>query len=70
MPNKIQSVLFNKKYYTLKNSRKWLKHNDLKYDDLDITDNFYRFRQMNPKKNKKYYTFHVTTGIMYIITQS
>lgn len=63
----LQSVLFNKKYYNLSKSINYLKRMGLKYDKVDITNNFYRFRQKTPKKNKKYYTLPIDKGILYIL---
>ena len=47
--SKIQSMLFNKKYYNQKEAKQWLKDNNLKpIKRVDITKNFYRYRIRQP----------------------
>ena len=46
---KIQSVLINNNIYTLDEATQWIKDNKFKIKQIDITDNYYRFRQLNPK---------------------
>jgi len=65
----IQSVLFNKKYYSLQNCYDWLIRNNLKIPTfIDETKKYYRFRQVNPNYKKYYYrTKEITPGIKFII---
>ena len=52
--SKVQSVLMRlKKYPSIKDARKWLKKNKYKYDKVDASDEYWRFRQIDPKKFKK-----------------
>jgi hypothetical protein len=46
---KIQSVLINNNIYTLDEATQWIKDNKFKIKQIDITDNYYRFRQLNPQ---------------------
>jgi hypothetical protein len=52
----IQSILLNKDYYTLKSATKFIYDNNFKVKKVDITDNWFRFRQVSPTtmKNKGY----------------
>lgn len=52
----IQSIIFEKDKYNVKNAKKWLKENNYKYPKVDRTENYYRFQQINPNyiESKKY----------------
>lgn len=55
----IQSIIFNKQYWTIPESQKWLYDNNLKLlkgKMIDITKNFYRFRIKDPKQFKYFRT--------------
>jgi hypothetical protein len=50
----IQTVLFPKKQWTIKEAIQWLKNHNLKYDDIDSNKpTMIHFRQKDPKKLKK-----------------
>jgi len=49
MTYKIQSVIFNKHHYTFNDAKKFVKKNGYKIGRIDITKNYYRFRQLEPK---------------------
>ena len=64
----IQSIIFNKKYYTLYRAKMWLReHNKLYVVDEKI--NYYRFRQIDPLNFKKgsFRTRRITDGISLIL---
>lgn len=44
----VQSVIFNKTKWDAKRARKWLKENKHKSSKIDITDDYIRFRQIEP----------------------
>ena len=54
----IQSVVFPKKYFTLRESKLWLKKHghttSYRGKGVHITPTQYRFRQLPPSKFKKY----------------
>ena len=53
--SKIQSVLFDRKKWTMADARKWLKMNRMKpIKSVDKTTNFYRYRLYSPKKFKRF----------------
>jgi hypothetical protein len=54
MPTVIQSIMFKKQYWTLKRAKAWLKEHGYDRTGVDETDNYYRFRQVDPDEfNKK-----------------
>ena len=65
--NNIQSVLISRKY-SFKKALDFIKSKRFKHYKVDITDRFFRFRQHEPKLNKRYTTVKSSTaGIEYII---
>lgn len=51
---KLQSIIFNKQYFSLKESMEWILQNGYSlFGKVDETKHFYRFRQNNPKMLKK-----------------
>lgn len=67
-----QSILIPRSSYTLKQAVAWLIKNEFVFPKVDETDNYYRFRQYTPNKNKKHYTEAIpkTRGIKAIIELS
>lgn len=69
----VQSVIFEKDKYNIKDAKKWLKENNYKYPKVDKQNNYYRFQQINPdyiesKKYNKYITKNLdNSGIKLII---
>jgi hypothetical protein len=45
----VQSVIFDKDKYKIPAARKWLKENKYISPKVDIKENFYRFRQLDPQ---------------------
>lgn len=50
---KVQSIIFDKKKFSLHLSKEWLKKHGYKNKGLDDTENFFHFRQFNPTSLKK-----------------
>jgi len=50
--SRIQSIIFDKMYWTQGQAESWLQHHGFKNDKIDITENTYRFRQFHPSVNK------------------
>lgn len=64
----IQSVLLSKKYFTFRKSLDWIKSNGFKSYKVDITNNFFRYRQFDPSSYKRHITRKSRTpGVEYII---
>lgn len=51
--SKIQSVIFSVMKFNVQDSTEWLKNHGFKYNKVDLTDNYIRYRQENPEKLKK-----------------
>lgn len=61
---KVQSVLFNRKYFTLEKAVNFLANKNLKHTKVDKTENYWRFRQINPAELRaKGYTHYVNKEI-------
>lgn len=52
--SKVQSILFDKKKFSEKKAKDWLKKHKYKTVKMHVTDNYIRFRQVEPNKLKKY----------------
>lgn len=67
----VQSVLIPKSKYTLSEANKWINKNNLKKTfygkPVDITNNFYRFRQKKPNRNMSYVSKRIKNGIILIL---
>ena len=57
----VQSVIFDNKMYTIDDAKFLLKANDLKCKKIDITKNYIRFRQEDPKDLHKMGLYNVKT---------
>lgn len=67
MSSVVQSVLINKHNFTLNEAKKWLKENGFRFYKVDETENFYRFRQVEPKGFKYYRIKKITDNIELVI---
>lgn len=66
----VQSVIFNKKYYTEEQARKWLHSHSFRTNfkpKPHITDNFIRYRQFEPPTGGNYITKLIGKGVELII---
>lgn len=63
----VQSVLFDSHKWTIPRAKKWLTDNNYKIIKVHTTDNFHRFRQINPNPDKKYRTINIGNGIELLI---
>lgn len=72
----VQSILFNKKVVPYFDAISYLKENGFKYSKVDETTNYFRFRQFDPERYKKYahdigksvkYTTRVVGPIEFVI---
>lgn len=64
--SQIQSIIFDKNYYSLSKAKKWLKKNNF-ITDLDEKPLTYRFRQLDPKIFNKLRTMSILEGIKFIV---
>jgi hypothetical protein len=67
-PSSVQSVLFSRNLWTIRNAKMWLRKHSLKTPTPDITENYYRFRQFRPDGDRyRTIPFGQKTGIKAII---
>ena len=63
----IQSILFNKRLWNLKDARRWLRQHKFKSRKGDENKTILRFRQVTPNKKYRYRTITLTKGIKAIV---
>ena len=70
----IQSVIFNKKSFTLGQAKSWIKRKKFKQSFRNYngrkpeeTKHYWRFRQEAPAKYEKYYMKKVIDGVFYVM---
>lgn len=65
----IQTIIFEKSKFSLKEAKDWLKKNGKKIPDVDETEDSYRFRQQDPGKfkEKSFRTISLTDGVKAVI---
>ena len=63
----LQSIIIPKNKYSLSEAKQWIRDHGHKVTfygkTVDITENFYRFRQAAPKKNVQYFIKTLPGGI-------
>jgi len=65
----IISILFDKKKFSKKKAKKYLKEKNLKaIKNVHVTDRYYRYRINDAIKGRSYQTWRMSTpGVLYII---
>jgi hypothetical protein len=64
----IHSILFDKNYYTIKQTKDYLRLHDMKpIKKVHITTNFYRYRLIDPKIFKSFSTKSISPHIKIVI---
>jgi len=68
----VQSVLIHKNLYNKNEAINFIKNNNFKFKKIDTTQNYYRFRQIDPKyiENqgfKNYKIKKIKNGIMLVL---
>ena len=59
----VQSVIFPKSVFTQKKAIGWLQKHNYDHDKVDATDNYYRFRQVDPVPGGSFYTVRLHNGV-------
>ena len=68
MASQIQAVLFNKKYWDIKNCKKWLEtHNLSPIKKVHTTENYHRFRLAQPSSFKHFIIKKYSNHIEFVI---
>lgn len=63
----IQSILLDKNIWKKDKAIKWIKMNKFKHKKIDVTQNYYRFRQSNPNKFSKFRIKNIKNGIKLVL---
>ena len=64
---KVQTVLIPKHDFTLQEAVDWLESHHFGHRKVDITEDFFRFRQMRPIHGGRYVTKTLPNGIEIVI---
>jgi hypothetical protein len=67
MPSRIQSILFDKRYFTVEQAINWLKKYRRIPTKVHETKKYYRFRQFNPDSTKKHRIITLAEGVKAVI---
>jgi hypothetical protein len=62
----VQSVLISTQY-SIKDAKDWIINHGFKIKKIDITEHFYRFRQENPDKFKRFRIKKIAPGIEFVL---
>lgn len=69
--NMIQSVIFPKEKFDQKKAEEWLQSHKFRTTfrkkGVDITENFYRYRQKDPNQFIRFRTLVLNNGIQFIV---
>ncbi len=66
-PSEIQSILFDRNIWTLKEARRWLKEHDFQYRIYERTKNYYRFPQLPVENFERFRIKDFGKGIKAVI---
>jgi hypothetical protein len=59
----LQTILIPRSKFSLSDAVVWMKEHNYEHHKVDITGNFYRFRQVAPEHYGRYYTVKLPNGI-------
>lgn len=62
----LEAILFDKAYFTKNEAFKWLNKNGYKPLKIHETDNFYRFRLIEPIRGARYRIKKIFPGIEFL----
>jgi len=65
----LQTILFRKEKFSMMDSILWLMKHGYKYEKVDETREFYRFRQHEPLPGGKYYTKTLANSIEFVFIE-
>ena len=64
---KVQTVLIPKHDFSLQQAIDWLEEHHFGHRKVDITEDYFRFRQMEPKHGGRYVTKTLPNGVEIVI---
>jgi len=65
----IQTILFSKDKFTLKQSRDWLKKHGYLYQNYRLETNYRRFQQNPPIKDANYFAKNINPDLTFIFQE-
>jgi hypothetical protein len=65
--SKVQTLIFDKSYFTRGEAKQWAKDNDFKMEKVDEAKNTYRLRQLSPSKFADMRTITLTEGVKAVV---
>ena len=68
MPLSVQSVLIPRKKFSLLSAKEWLMSNNYKLKKIDITENFFRFRQYSPSRSTAFRMKTLPNGVKLVLS--
>lgn len=63
----VQTILFPKRRFTTAKAKAWAKKHGYRYGKVDVTKNYLRLRQLDPKKVKVRATVTLAKGVLAVI---
>ena len=63
----LEMIIFNKVEYKIIESKEFLINNNYKYNDVEETKNYYKFRQCEFNVNAKYFSKVIRNNIKMVI---
>jgi hypothetical protein len=67
IPDEVQSVIFDKKKFTVSQAKKWLTRNNFKHGKVDVKPHYYRFRQHLPSEYKRFRMERIEPGVLFVL---
>ena len=64
---KVQTVLVPRHEFTLQEAFDWMEDHHFGHRKVDITEDYFRFRQMTPMKGGRYVTKTLPNGVEIVI---
>ena len=64
----ISTILFDKRRWSVPKAKKWLASHGYSSRKVDVTTNYYRFRQHVPNPNRRYYTVMLPNYVHLVYT--
>ncbi len=65
----LQTIEIPRMNFNMSGAIAWIKHKGYKAEKVDITPNYYRFRQRPPGKNRHYYSVKLNNGIVLVFME-
>lgn len=64
---KVQSVLIPKNKFNIIEARSYIRSHGYKLKKIDITENYYRFRQVDPVHGRDFANYKLKNGVILVL---